>query len=227
MPEIKQIKTGGVVYDLAARTNRNLLINWDFKNPVNQRGVTDWQGIGYNLDGWRGNHESGRYSLTTDGLTMAAENSICYFCQWLETDYSNVELTLSCVENGTVYSVSRVLTKQASLSMTLPSGVLVMCTWDSNKSLYRVVFSIGAGRSTTISRVKLEVGAVSTISNDPPAEYGAELLRCQRYFQTFSSVDARPVYGTDCRPVMRLREPTKPAAITVNGVTYYCYSAEL
>jgi hypothetical protein len=35
----------------------------------------------------------------------------------------------------------------------------------------------------SIESVKLELGSVSTFANDPPADYGVELAKCQRFFQ--------------------------------------------
>lgn len=36
---------------------------------------------------------------------------------------------------------------------------------------------------SSIVAVKLELGSVSTLANDPPADYATELLKCMRYYE--------------------------------------------
>jgi len=57
-----------------------------------------------------------------------------------------------------------------------------------------VSFSSGAasGDSIDIAAIKLELGEISTILNDPPQDYGVELAKCQRYLFAFTS---NQIYG--------------------------------
>ena len=169
--------------------NLNLLINPDFRKAffINQRGKESYSGIGYTGDCWKINNASGVVTIGDNGLTMSASGSACYFCQWLERDLTGEQMTLSCIENGSVHSKSGVISKQASLSMEMPSGVQLILAWDSGKSLYRTYFSIGAGESTTVSKVKLEKGSVSTIDIDAPADRATELVKCQRFFNRIAA----------------------------------------
>ena len=76
-----------------------------------------------------------------------------------------------------------------------------------------------------IRRVKLELGSVSTLQNDPPQDYGEELRKCQRYFirynnQVLSSVgianssSEMSAYAIYQIPPMRV----KPVAINFSGL---------
>lgn len=189
LPDPLPIANGGTngTTAAAARTNlgvsgnKNLLTNWDFKNPINQRKKTTYTGAGYSIDQWKINNPTGTVMLVEKGLTMAASGGACYFCQWLEADYTDTELTLSCIMSGTLYTASGTLNKQSSVSIPLSGKIRFTAQWDTAKSLYRAYFSVSDGASVTIEQVKLEVGSVSSLVNDPPMDYAAELAKCQSY----------------------------------------------
>lgn len=65
-------------------SNPNLLLNWDFRNPVNRNGKREYSGAGYSIDRWRLN--------TSDVLSMN-----------LEPD--NIALSVSGAINGYPYIV--------------------------------------------------------------------------------------------------------------------------
>ena len=60
-------------------------------------------------------------------------------------------------------------------------------------------------------------------------DYSTELLKCQRYYQIYSSAENRPNSYIDCRPVMRKPDDGEitQGTIQINDVTYYYNSAEL
>lgn len=130
-------------------SSRNLIDNWDYTNPVNQRGVTGTiSTAGYFIDRWR--LTSGSVTLTSDGLTL----------------------------NGTMIQVlERAVGTNVVASVQMQSGTADINYDDASKTV--TVTSSGG----TIRRVKLEVGSVSTISADPPMDYGVELTKCQRFYQ--------------------------------------------
>ena len=86
-----------------------------------------------------------------------------------------------------------------------------------------------------VKAIKLELGSHQTLAhkdaagnwvlNDPPPDKVLELLKCQRYYQVFSSADMRPVKAVDFRPPMRV-DPAF-STIEINGVTYYTADANL
>ncbi|MCL2665388.1 MAG: hypothetical protein FWE82_07235, partial [Defluviitaleaceae bacterium] len=64
----------------------NLLHNWDFRNPVNQRGLAEYASEGYTVDRWRISGK-GKIVIANDGViftnTETAANMV-EFLQFLE-----------------------------------------------------------------------------------------------------------------------------------------------
>ena len=85
-----------------------------------------------------------------------------------------------------------------------------------------------------IKAAKLELGSQQTLAhqddngnwvlNEIP-DYGEQLARCQRYFQTFATESLRPTNALDFRPVMRATPAL--STITVGEKTLYTASADL
>ena len=78
-------------------------------------------------------------------------------------------------------------------------------TFDAPQGLTNFVVSLASmdSGSVDIRAAKLELGTVSTLANDPPMDFGAELLKCQRYF--------RPIGGD-----RRIRA----ALVSANGISF-------
>lgn len=97
----------------------------------------------------------------------------------------------------------------------------------------------GAGRNQTIDvqAAKLELGDTQTLAHNEGSDenpvwvlneipnYTDELLKCQRYYQLFSSSSYRPTYAKDFRPEMRA-DPSR-STVTVAGTTMYYADANL
>ena len=99
---------------------------------------------------------------------------------------------------------------------------------------YIYILTVTSGGEITY--VKIEQGSTQTLAYQdstgawhllpqPESDYATQLLKCQRYYQIYSTADARPSKAVDCRPVMR----TDPAqgTIVVGDTTYYYNTAEL
>jgi hypothetical protein len=75
-------------------------------------------------------------------------------------------------------------------NITGPGIFSVTRTFGTITDLFAAI-SVHAGATTpnavVVKRCKLERGSVSTLANDPPADYGEELRKCQRYL--FNAVD--------------------------------------
>ena len=93
--------------------------------------------------------------------------------------------------------------------------------------------NMAANQGLYIKAIKLELGEQQTLAhqengawvlNELP-DYGGELLRCQRYYQVYTTAAARPAKALDCRPVMRT-DPVQ-STVSVGGATLYANSAEL
>ena len=75
---------------------KNLLDNWYFLDPVNQRRQSSYSGAVYGIDRWKNNIGSSSVALSSDGLTLTAS-----------TQYSSFLQVLSCqIPSGTQCTVS-------------------------------------------------------------------------------------------------------------------------
>lgn len=170
--------------------NPNLLDNWYFANPINQRGQTEWTTAnGYAIDRWKP-AGSGKMLLTNDGLKCVD----IYAHQFFEK---------GLIKKGT-YTLS-VLADDSPNSFT---GVLGF--WGANADIgYSVKKDNGFATTTievpqdhddynpfvylglnhTFKAAKLELGSTQTLAhkegdkwvlNEIP-DFGEQLRRCQRY----------------------------------------------
>lgn len=232
-------------------TNPNLLDNWYFVGggsqlgdgifPINQRGKTVYPGAGYSIDRWNSSNANGTLTITQDAITLSASSSgNAFFRQLVKNLPSNTAITVSALIRGSGAGVLRVDNEAGTSAIfnaqsynnpgsawtlisgsgTLPDGVGI------------VTLRANASTAIDIAAIKCEFGTEQTLAhqengvwvlNELP-NYGEELLKCQRYFQTFRTEALRPTYGADCRPVMAADEPTK-GTITIDGVTYYTLEA--
>lgn len=142
-----------------AMCNENVLHNWDFTNPVNQRRVSGTiSTLGYFIDRWK--LTSGTVTLTADGLVL----------------------------DGTMVQIlERAAGENVTASVKTASGE-ASATYDDATKTFTITSSGG-----TIVRAKLEMGEGSTIENDPPADYGAELIKCRRFLRVWGRDTARKV----------------------------------
>ena len=220
-------------------SNPNLLDNWYFVNPVNQRGQTSYTGVGYGIDRWFQTNANCLCTITDNGLVFAATSGSSWMKQIIDSPDAlfGRKVTVSMLtSDNTLHSITGTLTTE---SMTSNTG------WDSggnvNVGLYKTAngsafVQIGnlTGNSITIKAVKLELGSQQTLAhqdadgnwvlNEIP-DYSEQLARCQRYFQLYSSADIRPVKAVDCRPMMRT-DPSQ-GTIVIGSTTYYYNTADL
>ena len=168
---------------VGVRSNPNLLDNWYFADPINQRGRTEY-GSGYAIDRW-----SSAKTIISDGYVSFQDN----FIQSFEWDRFKPLL-------GKIVTLSY-LNKDAKL--TTATGAIPN-SFESNElqGLYfgpfaMYVFPGGSAQvfrldtSDTIIAAKLELGPVQTLAhkdasgnwvlNDPPPNKALELAKCQRY----------------------------------------------
>lgn len=223
------ITTHGGIY------HKNLLHNWDFRNPVNQRGQSSYSGTGYTIDRWRSGNGFGIVTINNDYITFSANGGNAYLSQYLEQDFSDFAgeiITVSALlSNGTVYSAT------ATLPQDKPVSTAIFATVDCVSANLEVAFSVSLdkilvqfaltdGNEVDVVAVKLEKGSVSTLANDPPADYGEQLALCQRYYRKVYLYN--PVFLADDNQFgipynycgMRIEKPT---AYTIND--WYFHTA--
>lgn len=175
---------------IAQISNPNLLINSDFRNPINQRGLTFYDNSqrnnAYTIDRWRINGLEvtvNEGSITIENILSNTRN----FLQPFEFSLRNDVYTASC----NVLAVSgQVRMFYGSYGNDLHVGVNTFTFPQAGMNMFIIV--VDAGASVTLEWAKLEQGSIATPF--VPRPYGEELAICQRYYQE-SGVDCFPGYG--------------------------------
>ena len=187
-----------IIKSHAGATNPNILHNWDFRNPVNQKRQLVYTEPGYTIDRWVANHS--RIELLPTGIQIqntlgsATVDQIIEFPQL----YHGKTLTASMEIDGIVYSLTIEnidIYDNTSHTFYLPNGLeFALRTGRPHRLLeFRLVRGTVStlGQSFIVSRAKLELGTVSTLANDPPMDYGRELAICRRYQIMISDATTR------------------------------------
>lgn len=175
------------------RTNPNLLDNWYFGNPVNQRGQTEYTGNAtYSIDRWWTQYDT-TLSIVDGGIKIGGKWDVQ---QYFENTLPNATYTLSLlykdrtgsaplrllIGNRTDGDIAQTESKNASgiLSITFSTAAL-------NKVNFG--FAGSTDNSATIIAAKLELGDTQTLAhkekgvwvlNEIP-DFGEQLRRCQYY----------------------------------------------
>lgn len=240
------IPAGGAVY------SPNLLRNGTFADGciVNQRGKTSYAGTGYGVDMWYTTGATLSVDVTAEGVKLYknAASANPAWAQALETDAAvGQTVTVSMLYKGSgegaslrVAQSGGIVTLSNVSDWTLVQNTFTLEKWSVGALQDRAIVAIqcfenmAANQGLYIKAIKLELGEQQTLAhqngdgawvlNELP-DYGGELLRCQRYYQVYTTAAARPAKALDCRPVMR----TDPAqsTVSVGGATLYANSAEL
>ena len=182
-------------------SNPNLLDNWYFGNPVNQRGQTSYSGQGsYSIDRWILQYET-NLEIVGDAIRLSGKWDMK---QILERTLPNGTYTASVLyKNAEVVNDFWIYLDSSNGvaifgSSTKETAGLLSCTFtvsgnDINR--VRVAFQDDSGNSKVdILAIKLELGSQQTLAhqengvwvlNEIP-DYGEQLRRCQRYFVNFN-----------------------------------------
>lgn len=200
----------------------NLLDNWDFRganpNPllnavVNQRGQNIYTG-GYGIDRWQRGGTGGNLQVRIEtgflryigmgigGHTLRqflefphlyAGKTLTFSIIYRTNEQCTSTFTFRCGING-----SNVFNETANYSdcWTMFTKTFTVLSGEAIGSMDVV---IGASINQIndfidVQAIKLELGSVSTLANDPPMDFGTELAVCKRYYQ--KSYDYRIAPGT-------------------------------
>lgn len=140
--------------------NHNLLRNWYFGRPVNQRGVSGTVSTaGYFLDGWK--LVSGSVTIGSDGITLNG----------------TMTQVLEDTPGGTV--TASALTAAGSITEVVPtynSASKTLTVTASGKKLLAVKLELG-----TEQTLAHQDANGNWVLNEIP-DYGEQLRRCRRYF---------------------------------------------
>ena len=163
----------------------NLLDNWYFGNPVNQRGQTEYTGIAYGVDRWQG--------ATSDTVVTVQDGSIAItgqVYQKSEIPFGNLSgktVTLSAMESdGTLHSIVCIV------PTAKPTAYLTIQDTEKLRFAFDGTYFRSQLKNGTFIAAKLELGKGQTLSHQDENEnwvlneipdYAEELAKCQRYFQ--------------------------------------------
>ena len=188
--------TGRIITTKAFPCNPNLLDNWYFGNPVNQRGQTRYEVANtfYGVDRWK--------ILGTDAymtVTPGSLKGIGYINQPVDNSnlFEGMQLTLSALLSDNTFGSK---TFRMSKGMENPfainsDGYLVYAEWQNTNEFFTANWYTPS-EAVGLVAIKLEPGPQQTLAhqengvwvlNEIP-DYGEQLRRCQRYYREGDAV---------------------------------------
>lgn len=188
--------SGSVIATKAFPCNPNLLDNWYFGNPVNQRGKTSYTGGGYCIDRWIITGDTPQLTVTSGsikGVGYIVQKAEVYTSSSLE----GMQLTLSALLSDNTFGSK---TFRMSKGMENPfainsNGYLVYAEWQNTNEFFSVNWYTPS-EAVGLVAIKLEPGPQQTLAhqengvwvlNEIP-DYGEQLRRCQRYYREGDAV---------------------------------------
>lgn len=199
----------GIAVAVPGWSSPNLLDNWYFADPINQRGKTEYTGSGaYTIDRWLITANSVTAALAEDGLKLDFDGTISWdgIEQPVEgaAQYRGQTVTLSALvkgQEGKVFGlrcrVQKTGAKYTARFVGTGDWMLVANTFtvDEDASVLSPIiasYETAEVKTLTVRAIKLELGTRQTLArqdadggwvlNDPPPDKALELAKCQRYF---------------------------------------------
>ena len=184
--------------------NPNLLDNWYFGNPVNQRGQTSYTGGVYGIDRWLKSAAETTVAVVTGGISVSGKqfqrleqrvedaqslNGITVtFSALVKNPNGNFRLALYNATTGGLITQDFQASEDFQL-VQITAAPVINAGDVFSVALYPGANDATAVRTCTIKAVKLELGSQQTLAhqengvwvlNEIP-DYGEQLRRCQRY----------------------------------------------
>lgn len=185
-------------------SNPNLLDNWYFADPINQRGQTLYTGNGYTIDRWNINSDNSAVSEVVDGGVKLSFKAIYgRWSQFIENylDCAGKTVTLSALFTSVSAPVYlQISDGNGTLSKVITEPGLYTATQKVSASPQKLEVMVQrrdastteAVESCVVAAMKLEYGPTQTLAYqddtgawqliDPPPNKQQELAKCQRYF---------------------------------------------
>lgn len=212
--------------------NPNLLDNWYFGRPVNQRGQTEYTAGGaYTLDRWWVQYDT-TLSIVDGGIKIGGKWDVQ---QYFETTLPNATYTLSLLykdKTGSdplrLIAGNRTDGDLAQTESKDASGILSVTFSTAKSNKVNFGFTGSTDNSATIIAIKLELGDTQTLAhkenekwvlNEIP-DFGEQLARCQRYCVAFKQYDTFfPDGETDFIVELPCPMRTSPTIINPENIT--------
>lgn len=188
------VTSGGVYKKTSWMCNPNLLDNWYFANPVNQRGQTTYNS-GYTIDRWQiGNWSTTEYTLSITDAGITSEYANGSIWQKIEnlSAFVGKTVTFSVLTMDTLYTVTGIIPNQSEefvIADSVPSHIDIFANSAEITKDYFEVRMRSRGEPITFVAAKLEIGPIQTLAhkendkwvlNEIP-NYTEQLLKCYRY----------------------------------------------
>lgn len=168
-------------------SNPNLLDNWYFADPVNQRGEKEYRNDTYTIDRWISDcSESRPLSVKGTGVAVIGDTALCQRFPKGQFDPSDVFTFSVLYEDGGFSSCTGTFhTGPSSVAGEIAVEMAASEAYDS------IRFCRTDRSVSTIVAAKLEHGGIQTLArqdaaggwvlNDPPPNKALELAKCQRH----------------------------------------------
>ena len=170
------VKTKQEAASLIGVSNPNILHNWDFRNPINQRSVTSFN-MEYGIDRWfAANYKA--VTITESGLVILNGG---WIFQRLENRLGNKTVTVSVrTTDGNITSGTGIFPSTVNGRTDINRGrfnFILFC-----RSLYDEIVITPQTQDETVEAVKAEIDSNSTLHLDPPMDWAVEMPKCLRFF---------------------------------------------
>ena len=166
---------------IAGQGVKNLLINSNFKDPINSGGRTSWSASGITIDKWR-MYPAITVNLTSSGITVDATNVAGNFQQDIN-DLPNGTYTFAALVNGAIRTI--VFTNNNGTITVIDNsnasfGDSGSINAGKGISAYYVQINNAQGHTNTIVWAALYEGnyTVNTLPNYVPKDKYIEMLNC-------------------------------------------------
>ena len=197
-------------------SNPNLLDNWYFQDPVNQRGQTSYENTTYTIDRWLATGNGQTVSLTDEGLKIAFKDNANEYCNISERfenyqqyagktftasalirnpDGNMVKLTVKPTPTGNGAGPWSSPDPPASDDWILITGTGVFSETPTGLSFMLYTFNPKQETTVFVKAMKLELGSQQTLAHQDAAGNWVlndipnkveETKKCQRYQKVFS-----------------------------------------
>lgn len=174
-------------------TPMNLLDNSDFRNPVNQRGLTEYASGSkrYTLDRWR----------ATAAVTVTVNDYYVTFSNTASTGYAVVQpltdkqtpkpgemVTLACEDSDgkVIFGVVRMPLTGSAVAVTEDGVSLMMYAADGTEKA-RFAISLSGNTTKGFKWAALYRAKCNSVPNYIAKGFAAELAECQRYYQVITA----------------------------------------
>ena len=180
--------TGRIITTKAFPCNPNLLDNWYFGNPVNQRGQTSYAGNVYGIDRWK--LDVGESVTIDNGLNLVKANSFIgqYFDDF--DKFIGRQLVGSILmSDGNLYTGTCIYNGILNQAHSLfANSIIGMYIQKLASALTQVEFNTAIDNVKVLA-IKLELGTQQTLAHKEYGEWvlneipkvGDQLAECQRY----------------------------------------------